>query len=323
MKSAYMYVMVASLFFCSRSGNGQRHPYQSPKPMPEPQLFAEGIISAGDYESHPAFTANGDTLYFVKSGPDLSKWTICVSYFRGNRWTSPQVAPFSGKYMDADPFITKDGKDLYFISNRPLKDGEQPKDFDIWKMQRIKTGWSKPIRLPATINSDKNEYYPSLTDNGTLYFGSRRDGGKGASDLYRSVLKNGSYQEPENLGDGINTKDSEFEPCISGDETFLIFMAARPDHLDHAELYISYNKNGQWALAKKLPAPFNSDVTEFSPRLSPDGKYFFFASSRNRNPPFSAKPETAEEMNKRIRSAGNGLGDIYQIDISAVAIKTE
>lgn len=299
----------------------KRAGYEQAQPLNTPKIFAEGIISADAYESHPGFTLSGDTVYFVKSAPDLSKWTICVSYFRGNKWTAPQIAPFSGQYWDADPFITRDGKEMYFISNRPLKIGDPAKDFDIWKMQRTKTGWGSPQRLPVTINSDKHEYYPTIADNGTLYFGSRRDGGKGNSDIYKSQMRNGNWLEPENLGDGINSPGSEFEPFIAPDESFIIFMAARPDHLDNADLYISYNKNGQWGLAKKLPSPFNSEVTEFSPSITKDGKYFFFASARNKNTNATAKTETTEEMTKRLRSAGNGLGDIYQVDISALKLE--
>ncbi len=299
--------------------DAQNPRYYSQQPIPGPKIFGEGIISAGDYESHAEFSVTGDTVYFVKSAPDLSKWTICVSYFKNNAWTAPEVASFSGTYWDADPFITKDGKEFYFISNRPLHEGEPAKDFDIWKMTRTSSGWSAPVRLPDVINSPESEYYPTLTDNGTLYFGSRRKGGKGAADIYRSVLKNNVYQAAENLGDAINTEGSEFEPFISRDETYLIFMAARPDHLDYADLYVSYNKNGNWTVAQKLPEPFNSSVTEFSPKVSRDGRYFFFASTRNTNQ--SVKKETTADMNKRLKGAGNGLGDIYQTDISALKIQ--
>lgn len=288
--------------------------------MPEPVIFAEGIVSVGEYESHAEFSLTGDTVYFVKSGPDLSKWTICVSYFKNNIWSTPEVASFSGQYMDADPFITKDGKELYFISNRPLKEGDSAKDFDIWKMHTTPKGWSKPVRLPDVINSVASEYYPTLTDDGTLYFGSRRAGGKGQADIYRSILKNNVYQEAENLGEAINTDGSEFEPFISRDETYLIFMAARPDHLDFADLYISYHNKNNWTKAEKLPEPFNSGVTEFSPKVTRDGKYFFFASTRNKNPMTTLKPESTQEMNKRLQSAGNGVGDIYRVDISALKI---
>src|SRR6187549_2468702 len=83
--------------------------YEEKAPISTPKIFAEGLISTGDYDSHPEFSITGDTLYFVKSGPDVSKWTICVSYYKNKKWTAPEVAPFSGQYMDADPFFTKDG----------------------------------------------------------------------------------------------------------------------------------------------------------------------------------------------------------------------
>jgi hypothetical protein len=64
--------------------------------LEKPALFAPGEISTGDFESHPAFTPDGRELYFVKSDPVFSSWTIVVSRFEAGRWTTPTVAPFSG-----------------------------------------------------------------------------------------------------------------------------------------------------------------------------------------------------------------------------------
>ncbi|HXQ34202.1 MAG TPA: hypothetical protein VN843_09330, partial [Anaerolineales bacterium] len=90
--------------------------------MPEPTIFAEGVISTGDFESHPAFTPDGKTLYFLKSSPTFNFWTIMVTHFKGNKWTSPEVIPISGQYRDADPFITSDGSKFFLISDRPNND---------------------------------------------------------------------------------------------------------------------------------------------------------------------------------------------------------
>ncbi len=52
------------------------------------------------------------------------------------------------------------------------------------------------------------------------------------------------YATPVNLGDAINTEGSEYEPYIAPDESYMIFMAARPDDLVNGDLYISYNRDG-------------------------------------------------------------------------------
>src|SRR5262245_37788388 len=109
--------------------------YRVPEPLPEPVLFADGIVSTGEFESHPAFTPDGRTIYFVRSTPAFTDWTIYVAHYADGRWSVPKIAPFSGKHRDADPFITADGKQLYFISDRPV-DGLPKQDMDIWLMDR-------------------------------------------------------------------------------------------------------------------------------------------------------------------------------------------
>ena len=82
------------------------------KKFEKPQIFGEGIISTGDYETHPAFSPTGDTLYFLKCLPDANFCSICISYNKNNKWSSPQIVSFSGKFTDVDPFVTKDGNTI-------------------------------------------------------------------------------------------------------------------------------------------------------------------------------------------------------------------
>ena len=149
-------------------GAGADAPYAAKSSVKEPLIFAEGVISTGDYESHLAFTPDGMTLYFLKDSPDFSFWTIFVSEFRDRQWTKPEVASFSGQYKDADPFISADGTKFLFISTRPVP-GKQHRDLDIWMMERDGNGWSEPRNLGASVNSDGQEWYPTMAADGTLY----------------------------------------------------------------------------------------------------------------------------------------------------------
>lgn len=298
-------------------------PYASDKPLNEPALFGEGVISTGDYDSHPAFTPDGRTLYFLKSTPDFSFWTIVVSRFGAGRWAAPEVAPFSGLYSDADPFITADGSRLYFISNRPVPGKTKP-DMDIWVVERTAAGWGEPKNLGAPVNSEGNEWYPTLTRDGTIYFGSDRAGGRGRTDLYRSRLVGGKYAEPENLGENINTQFNEFEPFISPDERFLIFMGGgRPEGLGGFDLYLSYRREGAWTKPVNLGDKVNSSGNELSPLVAPGGKYLFWTSTRAAGVVEGRreKPLAYRELERRLRGPGNGLGDIYQIALSALNIE--
>jgi len=119
-------------------------------PEPTPQLFGENVISTGDDESHPHFTSDGKTLYFLKNTASFNHWTIVVSQEQNRKWTTPEVAPFSGQFSDADPFITADGERFFFISTRPVN-GKSKEDTDIWMMKRwVKIGACPNRSRPST-----------------------------------------------------------------------------------------------------------------------------------------------------------------------------
>ncbi len=298
-----------------------KHPYASDKPLSEPAIFGEGVISTGEFDSHPAFTPDGKTLYFVRSAPNFNFWTIFVSHFGNGKWSQPEVAPFSGQYSDADPFITADGTQLYYISTRPVN-GKPKEDTDIWVMDKRANGWSEPRHLDAPISSEGSEWYPTLTRDGTIYFGSDRPGGKGKTDLYRARLVDGKYATADNLGEPINTPAHEYEPFIAPDESFLLFMASgRPGSLGGPDIYLSYRNDKAWTDPKNLGDKINSKGKEYSPKISPDGKYFFWSSTRNfTDAPLEKRLDTNAMMEK-LRSAGNGLGDIDQIDLSQLHLQ--
>ncbi len=299
----------------------ERPPGSDRPSIDKPSVFGPGIISTGEFDSHPTFTPDGKTVYFVRSTPGFNLWTILYSHSVNGRWSEPKVAPFSGRYSDADPFITADGRRLYFISNRPSP-GKTTRDLDIWFVERMgEYDWGNPQNIGPPINSPGSEWYPTLTKTGVLYFGSDRPGGKGRTDLYRSRLVGDRFADPENLGEPINTQFNEFEPYISPDERFLIFMGGgRADGRGGFDLYLTYSKDGKWTTPVDLGDKINSPGNEYSPTISPDGRYFFWTSTRVSVDTEWRATMGFRDLMRQLQSPGNGLGDIYQIDIHALGI---
>ena len=286
----------------------------------EPTIFAEGVISTRDYESSITFSPDGNVAYFVKSTPDLSFRVILLSRLEKGKWTTPEVAPFSGEYSDTDPCFSPDGTKLYFASRRPVQ-GTTPKaDHDLWVVEKTSTGWSEPRHLNAPVNTESQELSPSVTADGTLYFSSSRAGGKGAADIYRSKLIDGNYSAPENAGDAINTPGPELQVFVTPDDNILVFAAlGRQDGQGSADLYLSKRTDGTWSKAINLGNKINSRGVDSAPRISSDRRYLFWTSTRG----YGFEEQQAhrlsyKELSNKLQSAGNSLGDIYQIDLKAV-----
>jgi Tol biopolymer transport system component len=249
----------------------------------KPQLFAEGIItSAENDELFITFTPNMKTLYFSKRVPG-GVFTIHFSEKKNGTWTTPQVAPFSGKFKDQAPFISPDGKKLFFSSNRPLQGNKPKEDNDIWVVKKSKSGWSEPENLGAPLNTNLNEANPSVDAKGNLYFWVLEEmtGGLGKSDIWVSRLVNGKYRKPENAGNVINSEYYESSAYISPDGKFMIFCRDDvPGDLGRADIYISHFRQGKWTKPQHLGVGINSSAFDFAPLVSPDKKYFFFSSNR-------------------------------------------
>jgi hypothetical protein len=86
-----------------------------------PSLFVPGVVSTGDSESHATLSPDGRTLYFVKLTPDFAHWTIVVSKRVDGHWSEPVIAPFSGRWDDADLSFSPDGDTIYFVSDSPRR----------------------------------------------------------------------------------------------------------------------------------------------------------------------------------------------------------
>jgi len=293
-------------------------PYLGQKPPGmTPELFAPDIISTNMNAAKIAFSPDGKEIFFRLMNYNHSFITIVFMRQENGVWSKPEVAPFSGKYHDGEPYFSLDGKQLFFTSNRPLEGQKAPKDNDIWVVERKESGWSTPVNLGFIVNSDKSEVNPAVSQNGTLYFASNRDGGKGNNDIYMSKLINGKYAQPENLGDAINTSFTESGPYIAPDESYIIFNRYSSD--TGSGLHISFRKNdGSWSKAISMEKKINTENTGFHGFVSPDSKYLFFTSSRSPYFPYPDHNLTYDEIVKIFNSPLNGSYNIYWVDAKII-----
>jgi len=295
-----------------------------------PEVFAPGVISTDLDESCGSFSPDGQTFYFVRRGayttsPPIS--IICVSDLRDGKWTRPEVAPFSGIYLEGSPYFAPDGKRLYFSSKRPTASKPNGRDWNIWFVDKIDNHWSDAQEVGEPINTAKNDTNPAVAADGTMYFASDRDSVPGYFHIYRARLTNGHYEQPEKLGPEINSGDAEINPYISPDQNILIFASYRKDtlagggnHYDRADLYVSVNRDGHWTPARHLEHGINTSASEGNPTMSPDGIWFYFTSERSPfEVPMKEKLTTASWQDRQ-RTTENGVGNIYRIAAEALEL---
>ncbi|WP_207513541.1 TolB family protein [Longitalea luteola] len=273
--AAWLIIALAGCFSACSSGTSNTIAYPQPTPDSAAKVFLPGIVSKDTLDFNATFTADGKTFLFARS--QNRKYMIFQSVYSNKQWQPETISPlFDTLYSNVDPFVAADSA-IYFISNRPKDNSDTTKDYDIYRMAKLADGYAAPEYL-AAVNSDSTEYYVSVSRSGAIFFSSYRDGNL---DLYVSKKGVNGYERPVTLGNSVNTQSDEHDPLIAPDESYIVFASDRPGGLGQADLYISYNLNGQWQTPTALGHGINTKTYEYCPYLSPDGKYFFFSSEFN------------------------------------------
>lgn len=228
-------------------------------------------LSSAEYESSPTFSPDGAEIIFMRADPAFRAYRLVRSQCRAGAWTDPKPLPFAAKppASDADPFLTPDGRRLYFISTR---EAQKTQTFDIWYADRLGEEWAQPVRLPAPINTEHSELLPRMTADGTLYFGSDRPGGLGGGDIYVARQDGAGTWEVRNLGAPVSTFHFDYEAEVSQDGRVLVVVS---DRGDRSHLYTYAQRDGAWVATGRIPA--RDDVFQVGPLLSPDGTMLLFA----------------------------------------------
>jgi len=241
-------------------------------------LFAPGVVSdSTSMEFGISFTPDMREVYFTSQKADDETFSIYGARYEDGQWGGPEIAPFSGEFFDADPFVTHDGSRLVFFSMRPVMGVETGGMPDIWYVEKDGREWGPPVNFGAPVNlPESGEGFITATDEGTLYYSvMNRVDATGNHDVYRARWNGDSHVAPEYLNLSIVAEFSN--PFIAPDESYLIIDSKQAGGIGGADLYISYREGENWSAPQNLGPLVNTEGDEGTPALSPDGRLFFFS----------------------------------------------
>jgi Tol biopolymer transport system component len=284
-----------------------------------PHIFAPGVVSGPANDESPTFSPDGNTLFFTRSG--AGGGTIMESRRVNGQWSAPRIAPFSGTWPDLAPALSPDGSFLVYVSIRKTATRPVHQQVSLWRVDRTGPGWdawSKPERLPATVNIGNGIWKASVARDGSLYFLSI-DPGKGKR-LYVSHYAHGAYQQAQPLSFS-HYGDDDVDPEIAPDGSFMVFASDRRlsgDDKDH--LFIVFRQGEGWGTPQAIRY-IGDDThgysTDYLPHLGPDHRTLYFASDRTA--PVAAYPHSPAQARRYLQRVGqwdNGNLNAWSVSLA-------
>jgi len=174
-------------------------------------------INTDTHESSATFSSDRKIMYFNRTNTkkvevgneSIASIKIYKAEFVDGKWTNVSVLPFcSDTYSTEHPFLSSDGRKLYFASDMPGSIGS----LDLYEVDiHADSTFGTPQNLGNTINTIHREQFPSLSNSDSiLYFSSDGHQGIGGLDIFSSQLVGGVFEKPLNLGESINSNLDDF-----------------------------------------------------------------------------------------------------------------
>lgn len=193
------------------------------------------------------------------------------------------------KYEEALPLLYK-----FLEINKDVKYNEKTlKSIEICKFRihaKANPVEFKPERMPETINTKYDEYFPTVTADGkTLIFtrllpteGLNPMVGEYHEDIYVANFKDNKWVTAESIGANVNNYNNQGAQIISASGESMIYTdcTCEDGTIRCCDLYIAYLSNNIWNKGIKLGKPVNTAYWESQPCLSADGRTLFFVSNR-------------------------------------------
>jgi TolB protein len=232
----------------------------SPQPQVEivgdPEIFAPGIASTEHSEIRLTISPDGATaLWFSRDrSGGAGGYDIWMARRSGAGWSAATPVSFNSPGRDFDPAFSRDGRFVYFCSDRR---GGIGKD-DLYRVAVTGAGFGTPKNLGPAVNSPGDEYAPMLSPDGRLLlFSSDRPGGAGRHDLYTARAKGRGFVTAAPLAGALNTPADEFDASFLSDGRTIVFARAPSMLDDRIDLFAAASDGRRYDGGTILPAGVN------------------------------------------------------------------
>jgi len=180
-----------------------------------------------------------NNLYFTRCGALKNKEAKCQLFIatkQGTSWAKEVSLPFNiDSFAFGHPTISTDEQTLYFASDMPGGYGGK----DIWMStydKKIK-GFGKPKNMGASINTQGDEMYPYVSEDGSLYFASNGLIGMGGLDIFKAVKKGEKWSDVSNMKAPINSAGDDFAIIFEGKKDKGYFTSNREGGKGSDDIY--------------------------------------------------------------------------------------
>ena len=171
--------------------------------------YHEGPMTFFKGEQKVVFTRNNYNKGRARESKDgTNRLKLYTSDLVKDSWGNVKEVPFnSDEYSCGHPALTPDNTKMYFVSDMPGGYGGT----DLYIVEYNNGTWGTPVNLGKEINTEGNEMFPFIDENGNLYFSSDGHEGIGGLDLFFAEMKDGiAYKGVANLGAPLNSEKDDF-----------------------------------------------------------------------------------------------------------------
>jgi peptidoglycan-associated lipoprotein len=196
----------------------------------------EGVENFSDVLNTPlaegiaTFSKNFETSYFTRCDYLALGNSFCRIYKAeadGDTWYEAELLPiFSDSVNIGQPHLSADGQRLFFSSDAPFGYGQN----DIYFMIKDGAGWSQPYNAGFSINTEKDELFPTTDTKGNLYFSSNGKTGYGGLDIYKAAPDKFAFAPASLLPFPINSGADDFsfiytKEAVKGSQEMIVESA--------------------------------------------------------------------------------------------------